>query len=351
MEKWHYIEEDGVSAEWGLAVDDMLSWAINKEHSPPVLHLYTFVPSVIIGRYQNLEDSIDTERCRERGFEYNRRITGGGTVMMGPDVLALGFAAPMDHPAIPRTVAHVFSTMSEVFRLALDTLGIAAGFRPKNDLTIRNRKVAGLAATNEGDDVLFFHTSMCVGFDIERMLELLKLPVEKLQDRGISCFSERMITIREALGNNISLETVRQTVKEAFEKYFDIEFVPHRLSSGEEGRVRFLIREKYRKNEWLNAIRALRRRKGRAVRKTGGGVLIADTAFKGKIIENVLLTGDFFARKDDIARIEATLKWTSAYREDILKNLKTVMDRNTIYNVTPEILASVIHESTQQGKE
>ena len=345
METWRYIEEDGLSAVYGLAVDDMFSWAVNKLDSPPILHLYSFVPSVIVGRYQNLEDSIDIDECDNLGYEYNRRITGGGTVMMGPDVLAIGFAAPMSHPAIPGNVAGVFETMSSIFRQGLKTFGLEAGFRPKNDLTLSGRKVAGLAASNEGDDVLFFHTSLCVGFDIKAMLRLLKLPVEKLADKGISCFSERMITVREELGKDVSLAAVRDAIRDAFAEYFGIEFRPDGVNEREKERVQFLIREKYTKDAWLHAVRELRRKKGRASRKTLGGVITADTAFTGKIIESVLLSGDFFAKKEDINRIEATLKWTSAYREDILKNLGSVMDNDTIYNITPEMLSVVIHES------
>jgi lipoate-protein ligase A len=254
----------------------------------------------------------------------------------------------MNHPSIPGTVAGVFETMSIVFRLGLSSLGLDAGFRPKNDLTLRGRKVAGLAASNEGDDVLFFHTSMCVGFDVPTMLRLLKLPVEKLSDKGISCFSERMISIREELGRDISLGEVRSVVKDAFADYFGVELVTHGINRREKEHVQFLVKEKYTKHEWLHAVRTLRRKKGRATIKTSGGVVTADTAFTGKIIESVILSGDFFAKKEDINKIEATLKWTAAYREDILKNLRSVMKEDTIYNVSPEAVADLIFDSIQK---
>lgn len=52
----------------------------------------------IVGRYQDIEAALKLDRCRERGVEYNRRSTGGGTVIMGPEIVALGLGINVDHP-------------------------------------------------------------------------------------------------------------------------------------------------------------------------------------------------------------------------------------------------------------
>ena len=58
-----------VSTAEGLAVDDTLPQSVANHGSPPILHLYTFVPSVIVGKYQDNEAALKLDRCRARGIE------------------------------------------------------------------------------------------------------------------------------------------------------------------------------------------------------------------------------------------------------------------------------------------
>ncbi|MDB4443907.1 hypothetical protein N9174_01030, partial [bacterium] len=132
-----------VSTAEGLAIDDSLPLSVDKHESPPILHLYTFIPSVIVGKYQDIEAALKLERCRKRGIEYNRRSTGGGTVIMGPEIVALGLGINVDCPGLDRGVGGVFESLSHVLLEALQGLGISAQFQPKNDLEVRGKKIAG----------------------------------------------------------------------------------------------------------------------------------------------------------------------------------------------------------------
>ena len=66
--------------------------------SAPILHLYTFAPRSSWGDTRTSSGALSVERCQARGIEYNRRSTGGGTVIMGPEVVALGLGINVDHP-------------------------------------------------------------------------------------------------------------------------------------------------------------------------------------------------------------------------------------------------------------
>ena len=102
MDAWRLIKntEDQVSTALGLAIDDMLPLSLYAHGSPPILHLYTFKPSAIVGKYQDIEAALRLDRCRDRGIEFNRRSTGGGTVIMGPKVVALGLGIDIDQPGL-----------------------------------------------------------------------------------------------------------------------------------------------------------------------------------------------------------------------------------------------------------
>ena len=120
-----------LSTAEGLAVDDTLPQSVARHNSSPILHLYTFVPSVIVAKYQDIEAALRIERCRARNIEFNRRSTGGGTVIMGPEIVALGLGINMDYPGLKKGVGGVFESLSRVLIRALDSVGIAAYFQPK----------------------------------------------------------------------------------------------------------------------------------------------------------------------------------------------------------------------------
>ena len=191
-----------VSTARGLAVDDTLPCAVGLHDSPPILHLYNFIPSAIVGKYQDLEAALRLDRCRARGIEFNRRSTGGGTVIMGPEIVSLGLGINVDYPGLKKGVGGVFESLSIVLIKALASLGVEAYFQPKNDLEVSGKKIAGLSAAAEENNTLLFHTSLLVDFDVELMTDIMNTPVVKFQDKGYNCFSRRMTTLRHETGRS-----------------------------------------------------------------------------------------------------------------------------------------------------
>jgi lipoate-protein ligase A len=142
MDSWRLFRDTGnpVSTALGLSIDDTLPLSLSQHGSPPILHLYIFKPSAIVGKYQDIEAALRLDRCRKRGVEYNRRSTGGGTVIMGPKVVALGLGINIDQPGLKKGIGGVFESLSAVLINALHDLGIEVGFRPKNDLEVDGKK-------------------------------------------------------------------------------------------------------------------------------------------------------------------------------------------------------------------
>ena len=136
--------ESPVSTAEGLAVDDTLPCAVGVNHSPPILHLYTFIPSAIVGKYQDMEAALRLDRCKARGIEYNRRSTGGGTVIMGPEIVSLGLGINVDYPGLKKGVGGVFESLSRVLIHALTKLGIRCLFSTQERPGSRRKKNSGV---------------------------------------------------------------------------------------------------------------------------------------------------------------------------------------------------------------
>jgi lipoate-protein ligase A len=327
----------------GLSVDDTLPQSVAQHGSPPILHLYTFVPSVIVGKYQDIESALKLDRCKARGIEYNRRSTGGGTVIMGPEIIALGLGINMDWSGLERGgVGGVFESLSRVFIRALDEFGIPAHFQPKNDIQVSGKKIAGLSAAAETGKSLLFHTSFLVDFDVELMTDIMNTPLVKLSDKGYNCFSQRMTTVREELGGNIPVESVMDAVQRGFEKEFGIRFREDQPDDWEKECALSFMRDRYTRKEWIFSHKHPRSRMGVGRLKTGGGLIEIYLSLAGGAIENVLITGDFFSTTRDISLLENALKWASAREESITEKLSRVWRDDMIHGVDVPTLTRAI---------
>jgi lipoate-protein ligase A len=331
-----------VSAAEGLAVDDTLPQSVSFNNSPPILHLYTFVPSVNVGKYQDIEAALRLDRCRARGIEFSRRSTGGGTVIMGPDVVALGLGIDFDHPGLGRGVGGVFEALSLVLITALEKFGIQAYFQTKNDLEVAGKKIAGLSAASEVRKSLLFHTSLLVDFDIDLMTDIMNTPLVKIRDKGYNCFSQRMTTVRQEMGREISVAEVMEAIESAFEDTFSIRLQDDEPDAWERQTTHRFIKERYQNPDWIFSHKHPRARMGIGQLKSKAGLLEIYLSLSGGSIENVVITGDFFSTSEDIQRLENALKWTSARKESIEQNLASVWRKDMIYGLDVSTLTAAV---------
>ncbi|MFZ0448412.1 MAG: lipoate protein ligase C-terminal domain-containing protein [Desulfatiglandaceae bacterium] len=340
---------DPQSTARGLAIDDTLPQSVALNGSPPLLHLYTFVPSVIVGKYQDIEAALKLDRCRARGIEFNRRSTGGGTVIMGPEIVALGFGINVDYPGLKRGVGGLFETMSRVLLNALGKIGVNACFQPKNDLEVGGKKIAGLSAASETGKSLLFHTSLLVDFDIPLMMDIMNTPLIKVRDKGYNCFSQRMTTIREELHRDVGVEKVMGAIQEAFEEGFHVTFQEDTPDPWENDTIDHFVRERYTRDSWIFSHKHPRTRMGIGQLKTRAGLLEIYLSLAGGAIENVVITGDFFSTPEHVNRLENALKWTSARKERIEESLSSVWEDEMIYGLdVPTLTAAILKAKENQ---
>jgi lipoate-protein ligase A len=231
----------------------------------------THFPSAIVGKYQDVEAALRLDRCRARGIEVNRRSTGGGTVIMGPEIVSLGLGINVDYPGLKKGVGGVFESLSIVLIKALGRLGYrGAYFQPKNDLEVSGKKIAGLSAAAEENNTLLFHTSLLVDFDVALMTDIMNTPVVKFQDKGYNCFSQRMTTIRHETGANVSVAEDHDAIHASFEEEFQIAFKEDAPDAWEREPFRF-IDERYTQEDWIFSHKHPRTRMGVGQLKTKGG--------------------------------------------------------------------------------
>ena len=344
MYSWRLFKDTlhPVSTALGLSIDDTLPLSLAQHGSPPILHLYAFKPSAIVGKYQDIKAALRLDRCRSRGIEYNRRSTGGGTVIMGPKVVALGLGIGIDQPGLKKGIGGVFESLSVVLIKALQDLGVHAEFRPKNDLEVDGKKIAGLSAALETENAILFHASLLVEFDIPLMLDIMNQPPLKLYDKGYNCFSQRITTITEQLGHNIEMERVADAIEKAFSEKFSASFAKDEPDTWEKKVIEDHFNTRYRNPAWIFSHKHPRSKMGIGEFKTPGGLLEIYLSLAGSTIEHIIITGDFFSTTKDINLLESSLKWTSARREKIEEHLSEAWRDDMIYGVDVSTLTEAI---------
>jgi len=351
MGAWRLFKnaEYPASTALGLSIDDTLPLSLSAHGSLPILHLYTFRPSAIVGKYQDIEAALRLDRCRERGIEFNRRSTGGGTVIMGPRVVALGLGIDIDQPGMRGGIRGIFETLSTVLLRALQDLGVKAAFVPKNDLVVEGKKIAGLSAALEAERAILFHASLLVDFDIPLMLDIMNQPPLKISDKGYNCFSDRMTTITEQLGRDIEMEAAFGAIEDSFRRAFGVSLEIDEPDEWENRQIRDFSQNRYNNPEWIFSHKHPRSHMGTGMLKTRGGLLEIYLSLAGNTIEHIMITGDFFSTTRDINLLESSLKWTSSKPEKIEEHLSGVWRDEMIYGLDVPTLTEAILKARENA--
>ena len=132
MAEWRIIEDGAGQASWNMALDEALfeSAASNDTANDalPVLRLYQWnVPAISLGRFQNVERTIQTENCRRYDVPLVRRITGGRGILHGDD-LTISATAKVGSLGLSGSVStlEIYTLIARCFIAALETFGFQA---------------------------------------------------------------------------------------------------------------------------------------------------------------------------------------------------------------------------------
>jgi len=296
--EWRLLDTGFLSAAENMALDRVLLESRAEGVSPNTLRFLQFsAPSVLVGCHQRLDQEVRLEFCRQCGLEVNRRITGGGAILFEPCHIGWEIIASRDDARFHATPAALTERFARVFCAALGELcGIRASFRPRNDIEVRGRKIAGTGGTTEGAAFLFQGT-LLVDLDIHTMLLALRVPMEKLNAHEIDSLRERVTTLRTELGYAPEASAIKEAVARAFAADFGAAFARAPLTAGERERLGRALPE-FQSESWIG------RRTGggsrhmlKAIHRGRGGVihlLLDADAARGRI-RSANLHGDFFA--------------------------------------------------------
>lgn len=266
-EEWRVIFDDHHPGAYNMAVDETLMRCVGQGEAPPTLRFYGWRPAAVsLGYFQDFAKVVNTAACRRLGVEWVRRPTGGRAVLHDQEV-TYAFIIREDDPLLPRGVIPSYRTISQGIVEGLSALGVPvtvteAPEKPKErsaacfdapswyELTVNGRKIVGSAQVRRHGAVLQ-HGSVLLDLDVDKLVAVLTPEGQGERAAAMARYlARRAISLKEALGREISFEEVARALAEGWARALGLRLSEGGLSPREQEMTQILLQRKYATAAW-----------------------------------------------------------------------------------------------------
>ncbi|MBX7151505.1 lipoate--protein ligase family protein [bacterium] len=240
---WHYIDSGVHPGQWNMHQDQKLAKELGNGLRPPTLRFFQWQPYCIsLGKHQKIDD-IDMEKCTSENIDVVYRPTGGRAILHAEELTYSVIFSERNAGGIEET----YRQISEALVTGLREVGIPAAMvmtqpdfkslyrqtqsmscfssSARYEIQVDGHKLVGSAQRRLAGAVLQ-HGSILTGPYHRRLIEFLRL---NDQDRQMAetMMNEKTIDISQI--KNVDLGELKQSIRTAFQKLFNIEFMDEQL--------------------------------------------------------------------------------------------------------------------------
>ena len=292
-------------------------------------------PSIIVGKYQNTIEEINTEYTREKGIHVIRRISGGGAVYHDLNNLNYTIISNRDKGQ----EGFNFKEFSKPIIETLAELGVKAEFTGRNDLEIDGQKFCGNAQAYIKDRVMH-HGCLLFNVDFSALGDALKVSKDKIESKGVKSVRSRVTNILPHLKTPITVEKFGDKIMEYMKKQYPD--MKEYVFSKEE--LDYIAKRAEIKRSWeWNYGESPEFNITRGKRFKNGKIQIFATVENSRI-KNIKFYGDFFGKNEDLSEIENLLKNVKYTVEDVKKKLESIDIGEYFSKFTVDEIVEVIVE-------
>ncbi len=315
--RFRVIDTGRRDARANIAFDQALIEAHRQGAIPDTIRFLEFPKSALVGRHQVLSQEVRLDYCRAHGIQVARRITGGGAIYFDPGQLGWELVFKRSTLGIDN-LGELARRICEAAALGLNRMGVAATYRPRNDIEVDGRKISGTGGFFDGD-TLFYQGTLLIDFDPQDMVKALNVPAEKLAKRALDSPASRVVTLAELMGADLpDRPAIKNHLLGGFAEALGIETEWGAPTPREEDLARELYAREIGTDEFVAIIDPP---------SSGPDLVTASRSFPGGTIKvfvrlegprsdrvrEVLITGDFFVTPPRIVYdLEASLRGLAA---------------------------------------
>ncbi|MFV2057195.1 MAG: biotin/lipoate A/B protein ligase family protein [Thiohalomonadales bacterium] len=308
---WRLLDTGLRRAAENIAMNQAILAAHQQGYVTNTLRFLRFHPTALLGYHQSAEQELHVDYCVSHGIDIQRRITGGGAIYFEPSQLGWELYFNRDFFNVT-SMDSISERICEAAAKGISALGVNAKFRPRNDIEVDGRKISGTGGSFDGSSVMFQGT-LLIDFDVERMLRILRIPIEKLTDKAIQSARDRVTDFSQLLSQVPRLDEVKAEMQQAFSRELNIHFESATAFAGPEQSLYEQALTEIDNPEWINLIESpqqtmpieniIHRCRGGTIRVS----IMLDTA--SLRLKQTWISGDFFVTpKRAVMDLEAQLK-------------------------------------------
>ncbi|MDV7187516.1 lipoate--protein ligase [Lutibacter sp. TH_r2] len=290
----------------------------NFDSSTDYLLFYINEPSIIIGRNQNTLEEINQEYIAENNIHVVRRISGGGAVYH--DLGNLNFSFITNHDG--KSISNFKKFTAPVIQV-LNTMGVAAELKGRNDILVEEKKISGTAQFSTGKRMIS-HGTLLFDTNMGEVSNALQVKMSKIQSKGHKSVRSRVANISEFLKTPLTMKDFKNQLLIGLYKareHFEI----YKLTEAEWKAVHKLKAEKYDLWDW-NFGHSPKFNIQRNKRFSIGEIDLRIFVEKG-LISDFKIFGDFFGRRP-VTDLEELLIGTAYDKNEISKKLQHIAIEN-----------------------
>ncbi|WP_027375714.1 lipoate--protein ligase [Kaistella palustris] len=277
------IDSPSHNAYFNIATEEYL---LHRFPTEDIFLLYVNAPSIIVGKFQNTLAEINLDYVKDKDIKVVRRMSGGGTVYHDLGNLNFSF-----HTLLGDKDFGDFSTFTKPVLHMLNSLGVPAELKGRNDLLVDGKKFSGNAKLARHGKMIQ-HGTILLDSEMEVLGEALKVNPLKFVDKAIKSTRARVTNLIHYLPEGTTTEKVKdlltaEIIKDnpGAEKY--------ELTDEDLAGIHKLMTEKYETWDWnfgfspkYNFTKAL---------KFPAGFVELHLDVENGIIQKAKIFGDFFA--------------------------------------------------------
>ncbi len=295
-----------------------------KNRQENVFMLWQNVPTVVVGKHQNIHAEINHDFISERNIKVARRLSGGGTVYH--DLGNLNFTYIMTGEQGKMVD---FTKYTNDILEVLNNLGANAVRNKRNDLIINNKKISGNAEHIFKQRVIH-HGTLLFNSDLDTLDETIKVKEGKYTDKAVQSVRSKVTNILPHLNTEISLDEFRKAlIDHILVKYENASL--YELSENEKKAIEKLKHEKYTQWEWIYGY-SPKYILSRKIEKPQG-VLNIELSIKKGIILDAKFSGDLLNEMQG-TKLNTLLTGERHDKENLTKAISQLVDSEIFAGLT-----------------
>jgi lipoate-protein ligase A len=338
-----------------IAFDEALIELHKAGKIPDTVRFLRFPPTALIGRHQAMSHEVKVAHCRANGIGLVRRITGGGAIYFDEGQIGWELVLSRKRLPMPSLGDYTRAICEAVAHGLSQAFGIAARFRPRNDIEVGGQKLCGTGGFFDGD-TLFYQGTVLIDVDPVRMMACLNVPVAKLQKRDLDKAEQRVTTLKALLGGKApAIADVQNAVLLGLREKLGLELEAGAPSAAEEALARKIHDETIGTDNFVFEIDDPRGAEVSEASLTGaGGTVSAYVRLEGaggaRRVREVLLTGDFFVTPPRmVLDLEAALRGVPIAEVGAAVDGYFAASRPDLLTIAPADFRKVIEEAVTSG--